>query len=210
MKLLLETIQYEKYNWNICGDIKVNDLLLGYTKFCCFLCQWDSRDRKYHYIQKQRPKRESLIPGQKNVVNAPLINPEKVYLPQLHIKLGILKNVVKAMDQNGVGFMYLKNNFSRISDSKIIEGELVRPEITDLIQDVKFHDQISEVEKQACKSLKNDTTNILGYHKAENYRDIVADLLKSYKATECNVSLQAQLSLPLTVTQISTQKISEQ
>jgi hypothetical protein len=42
MKLLLETIQYEKSNWNIRGDIKVNDLLLGlqlgYTKFCCFLC----------------------------------------------------------------------------------------------------------------------------------------------------------------------------
>jgi len=43
MKLLLEKIQYEKYNWNICGDLKVIALLLGlqlgYTKFCCFLCE---------------------------------------------------------------------------------------------------------------------------------------------------------------------------
>jgi len=41
MELLLEKIQYEKYNWNICGNLKVTVLLiglqLGYTKFCCFI-----------------------------------------------------------------------------------------------------------------------------------------------------------------------------
>jgi hypothetical protein len=44
MKLLVENIQYEKYNWKICGDLKVTALLLG-----------DSRDIK-HNIQKQWPK----------------------------------------------------------------------------------------------------------------------------------------------------------
>jgi len=34
------------------------------------------------------------------------------------------------------------------------------------MQDVKFEDQLSEVEKAAWKSLKNVTTNILGNHKA--------------------------------------------
>ena len=56
-KLLFEKIKYGKYNWNICGDLKVTAVLLslqlGYTKFCCFLCGWDSRDKKHHYIQKQ-------------------------------------------------------------------------------------------------------------------------------------------------------------
>jgi hypothetical protein len=56
MKLLLEKIQDEKCNWKILGDLKVIALFLGlqlgYTKFCCFLCEWDSRDRKLH-IQKQ-------------------------------------------------------------------------------------------------------------------------------------------------------------
>jgi hypothetical protein len=28
-----------------CGDLKVPALLLGYTKFCCFLCDWDSKDK---------------------------------------------------------------------------------------------------------------------------------------------------------------------
>jgi hypothetical protein len=52
------------------------------------LDEWDSRGRKYHYIQQQGPKGESLISGRKNVVNTPSVYPEKVYLPPLHIKLG--------------------------------------------------------------------------------------------------------------------------
>jgi hypothetical protein len=62
IKLLLEKIHYEKYKWNICGDLKVIALLLGlrlvYIKYCYFLCGWDSRGRKNHYIKKQRPKRD--------------------------------------------------------------------------------------------------------------------------------------------------------
>ena len=56
MKLLLEKTQYEKYNWNFCGDLKLTVLLLGlqlgYTKFCCFLCEGDSMNKKHHYIKK--------------------------------------------------------------------------------------------------------------------------------------------------------------
>jgi hypothetical protein len=109
MKLLLETIQYEKYNWNICGDLKVPTLQLGYTKFCCSLCDWDSRNKKHHYIHKQWTHRESLIPGQKSVVNTPLINHEKIYLCPVYIKLGLIKNVGIATDQNSAGYTYLKD-----------------------------------------------------------------------------------------------------
>jgi len=40
MKLLLEKFQYEKYNWHMCGDLKVIAFLvglqLGYTNFVAF------------------------------------------------------------------------------------------------------------------------------------------------------------------------------
>jgi hypothetical protein len=72
MKLFLEKIQYKKYNWNFCGDLKVTALSLGLklgcTEFCCFLCECDRRDRKPHYVQREWPKQESLIPGQENLV----------------------------------------------------------------------------------------------------------------------------------------------
>jgi hypothetical protein len=109
----------------------------------------------------------------KNVENAPFINPEKVYVPPLLIKLGLIKNFVKAMDQYSTGFMYLKNKFPRTSDAKIKEGVFVGPQITELIQDIRFEDQLSEVERAAWKSFENVTPNFLGNHKVENYRDMV-------------------------------------
>jgi hypothetical protein len=77
MKLLLEKIKYGEFKWKVCGDFKVVALLLGmqlgYIKYCSFLCDWDSRDKKNHYVSKLWPKRTSLTPGEKNVANNPLV-----------------------------------------------------------------------------------------------------------------------------------------
>jgi hypothetical protein len=41
MQVLLESIDYDKFFWNICGDLKMVALVLemqvGYTKYCRFL-----------------------------------------------------------------------------------------------------------------------------------------------------------------------------
>jgi hypothetical protein len=66
------------------------------------------------------------------------------------------------MDQNSAGFMYLKNKFPRIIDAKIKEGEFVGPQIRELIQEVRFEDQLCTVEKAVWKSFKNVTTNLGG------------------------------------------------
>jgi len=85
MKLLLGKIRYDEFKWKLCGDLKVVALLLGlqlgYTKYCCFLCVWDSLDKKNRYVNKLWAKRTSLTPEEKNVVSPPLILPDKIYLP---------------------------------------------------------------------------------------------------------------------------------
>ena len=47
LKAILTSIQYDDRNWHICADFKVLTMLtglqLGYTKFCYFLCLWNSR-----------------------------------------------------------------------------------------------------------------------------------------------------------------------
>ena len=78
---------------------------LGYTKFCCLLCEWANRNRKESLHQKRWPKRESFIPGQKNVVHTPLLKPEKVHLSLWHINCELIKEFMKGMDQNSIGFM---------------------------------------------------------------------------------------------------------
>jgi hypothetical protein len=71
MKILIEAINYDKFKWKICGDLKVIALPLGlqqgFTKYCCFICEWDSRARSLHYSRK------SLEPGIMNVGNQPLV-----------------------------------------------------------------------------------------------------------------------------------------
>jgi hypothetical protein len=78
----------------------------GYTEYCCFLCEWDRRDKKNHYVNKLWPKQTSLTPGEKNSINPPLFLPDKIYLPPLHIKLGLIKILVKSMDTTGHRFKY--------------------------------------------------------------------------------------------------------
>ena len=126
-------IKYDEFKWKLCGDLKVVALLLGmqvgYTKYCCFLYEWDSRDKKNHYVNKLWPKRTSMTPGEKNVVNPPLLLPEKIYLPPLHIKLGLVKNFLKGIDKICRGFEYVRNKFPNVSDAKIKEGIFTEPQI---------------------------------------------------------------------------------
>jgi len=92
MKLLLGKIKYEEFKWKLCGVLKVVAMLfgmqLGYTNYCCLLCEWDSRDKKNQDVNKLWRKRTSLTPSEKNIVNPPLVLPEKIFLPPLHIKAG--------------------------------------------------------------------------------------------------------------------------
>ncbi|GBO17984.1 hypothetical protein AVEN_2249-1 [Araneus ventricosus] len=81
LKHMFSSIEYSKHSWHVSADLKVIAVLVGlqadYTKFCCLLCQWGSRDRKMHYIKKVWPKRRFLIQGVKNEENEPLVASEK-------------------------------------------------------------------------------------------------------------------------------------
>jgi len=71
LRLVVEKIKYHTHNWYLCGHIKILGMLIGqergHTKFPYFLCEW--------------PKREDLIPESKNVVNASLVDNQKILLP---------------------------------------------------------------------------------------------------------------------------------
>ncbi|GBM31242.1 hypothetical protein AVEN_223440-1 [Araneus ventricosus] len=89
--MILEKINYQEYRWMVRGDFKMLSMLLGkhagYTKYPCFLCLWDSRARDLHWTKTDWSLRGALTP----VINTTLVPPEKVLLPPLHIKLGLIK-----------------------------------------------------------------------------------------------------------------------
>ena len=55
MNLLLHAIDFERYSWKICGDLKAIGMSMriqsGFTKNCCFLCFWDNRTTDKHYVE---------------------------------------------------------------------------------------------------------------------------------------------------------------
>jgi len=107
LKQLLNKLEYSKYGWHICGDLKVVSLLMGlqlrYTKYCCVLCEWDSRGKILHYLKRDWPQRKSLKVGEKNVQHPALAEWYKILLSPQNIKLGLMKNFVKAMDRTWIG-----------------------------------------------------------------------------------------------------------
>lgn len=185
MMLLLKLINYSKYNWKICSDLKVVAMLTGlqqgYTKFMCFLCEWDSRARKDHYKRKDWPKRKYSTIGIKNVKQTPLVENQKIILPALHIKLGLFKNLVKALDKNGPAFEYLKSFFPNLSNAKIKEGVFVGPQIKKLMNDNEILNVLTSDEAAAFHSFKLVATHFLGNVKSPDYKEVICKLLKDYE-----------------------------
>jgi len=111
IKYVLEKISYDQHEWLICADLKMVNFLLGqqsgFTKYPCFLYMWDSRDQAQHYAKRDWPARNNLEPSRlqtldsraTNIINKPLVDREKTLYPPLHIKLGLMKQYTKALDQ---------------------------------------------------------------------------------------------------------------
>ena len=95
----------------------------GYTKYPCFLCLWDSWADD-HYAIRNWLSRHEFIPGSKSVKYQPLVDPDKVLLPSLHIKLGLVKSFVKRLQEDGDGFKYLQENFRDWVRSRCMQTSL--------------------------------------------------------------------------------------
>lgn len=174
LKFILQKIKYPTHNWQICGDLKIITILLGqqsgFTKYPCFLCLFDSRDRQNHYKNKKWPDRKSLEPGSANVLQDPLVPAKKVLLPPLHIKLGLMKQFVKALNKDKDCFKYIQRKFPKKSDAKLKEGVFDGPEIRKLIRDENFVYSMTTVEKNAWLSFKSIVKDFLGNKKSSNYK----------------------------------------
>ena len=155
----------------------------------CFLCLWNSRHDKNHYIVKNWPPRNLLAVGQHSVKHVPLVDHNKSFLPPLHIKLGLMKQFVAAMDQTKRGFQYLKGKFKKMkTDAKLKARVFVGPEIRKLIRDPLFRLELTEQEQAVWDTIVLVVYNFLGNHRAENYVELV-DLITAYQHLGCRMSL---------------------
>lgn len=191
MKKIIEIIDYKTHNWKICCDLKVVGMLTGlqggYTKFCCFLCLWDSRARNHHYSRLSWPERTNHVIGSDNINYNALVTKENVILPPLHIKLGLMKNFVKALGSDSEALVYLKKIFPKLSTEKIKEGVFVGPQIKKLFADEGFAECLSRPELKAWKAFQKVVDGFLGNNRSPDYRQLVNDLIHKYRVIGKNL-----------------------
>lgn len=194
VKTVLSKLCYHEHKWKICVDLKMVNFLLGqqggYVKFPCFLCLWDSRADDQHWQKKGWPVRDELLLGQRNVINQPLVSRDHIILPPLHIKLGLMKQFVKALNKDGMCFKYICNVFPSLSREKLKAGIFDGPQIRKLIKDENFVSYMTETESAAWCSYVAVVKEFLGNKKAVNYRELVESMLANFRAVGARMSIK--------------------
>ena len=82
---------------------------------------WNLLRPGYWGVNKLWPKRTSLTPGEKNVVNPPLVLLDKIYLPPSHIKLGFMTNFGKGQMKHQLDATLCRFYFCRVT--RHVSGE---------------------------------------------------------------------------------------
>ncbi|GBM32151.1 hypothetical protein AVEN_11932-1 [Araneus ventricosus] len=88
---------------------------------------------------------------------------------------------VKALDREGVAFLHLRNKFKHLSDAKVKEGMFIGPQIKAVFRDEEFEKKKLPEAKKAAWLAKSVCTHFLGNKKAENYEDLVGDMVKCFR-----------------------------
>jgi hypothetical protein len=135
--------------------------------------------------------RTSLETRGKNILRKRHADPKKILLLPLHIKLGIMKQFVKAFPKTGNCFKYLCKKFPHLSEAKLKEGVFIGPDIRKLMFDEDFPLTMTEVEREAWIALKCVVTKFLGNNKNPDYVTIVENMLEKFKVLGCLMSLKS-------------------
>ena len=162
----------------------------GYTKYSCFLCLWDSRAVDQHFVTREWPVRQDLNPGTHNVINQPLIPVEKILLPPLHIKLGLVKQFVKALDPAGAAFQHIQQMFPKLSAAKVAGGIFVGPQIKSMLACKELENKMLPVEKRAWVAFRHVVHGFLGNNKSDKYKELVENLIVRYAEMKCRMSIK--------------------
>ena len=194
IKIVIDLLKYHDHKWINCVDLKMVNFLLdqqtGYTKFPCYLCMWDSRAREKHWTQKEWPICETLEAGMPNIVNNPIISRDKIVCPPLHIKPGLMKQLVKALSLDSECFQHLVYAFPGLSYEKIKAGLFDGPQIPTLVRDQEFVQKMSAKEKAAWLAYEDVIKNFLGNKKAQNYDILVSEMLFAFRNLGCKMSIK--------------------
>jgi len=118
------------------------------------------------------------------------IKDSKIILPPLHIKLGIMKQFVKALNKDGDCFKYICTKFPGSTIEKLKACIFDGPQIRTLINYCDFPNYMNEKESCAWSTFVETVKNFLGNRIAVNYKGIVAKLISTLQDMGANMTIK--------------------
>ena len=95
------------------------------------------------------------------------------------------------MGHDGNGFQCLREKFgTEKTDAKLKAGIFVGPQIGELMCNPKFKNKLNPLEFAAWEAFVLVVQNFLGNHRAEQYAELVGDMLKARQRMGCKISLK--------------------
>ena len=73
----------------------------------------------------------------------PINRSSQGFASPLHIKLGLMKQFVKALDHDSAAFRYLLSYFPKLSEAKIKGGVFNGPQIRKIMQSTDFQNMLT-------------------------------------------------------------------
>lgn len=200
LKDILYLINYAEFKWKIIADFKLINILMGLKKgnpkFPCFLCLWDRNAEGDKYSASTwppRPAYDEYPNGKANYYSAesePLVSAESILHPPLHIKLGLVTQLFKKIvKQNDAAKERLSEMFPRLSDAKVEMGIYDGPKIRHIFAS-NLEEVLTKEERSAYTDLKLVCEGFLGNHRADNYEQLIKNMMVGYKKLEINVTLK--------------------
>ncbi|XP_051524523.1 uncharacterized protein LOC127423891 [Myxocyprinus asiaticus] len=132
--------------------------------FTCEPCKKNSgsRDTEAHYHRQDWSQRTEFSVGRNNIKWEPLMDPRKVLMPPLHIKLGLMKQFVRALDKESAAFKYLQDFFPKLSEAKVKAGVFIGPQMKKILECNEFPKKLTSKEKAAWNSFVAVVRGFLG------------------------------------------------
>ena len=125
-----------------------------------------------------------MVVGGQNVINEPLVARDRIILPPLHIKLGLMKQFVKALNKDGSCIEYIAHKLPGLTMEKLKAGIFDGPQIRQLINDPHFIASMNEIESCAWSLF------VLVVKNFDNYTQLVEDMLLHFNRLGCNMSVK--------------------
>ena len=110
-------------------------------------------------------------------------------LPTLHIKLGLMKQFVKALNKENACFKYIREKLPNLNAENVKENVFDGPQIRKLNKDLQFLSTMTNVEK-TWLSFAEVVSKFLGNTTDSDYQSIVRNMLACFEALGCRTSMK--------------------